>query len=108
MDKDYVETNLLYFKIHRDSRNTTVYHTLHTQTHPVITQFLQPEAEKLILFRILLAPVVLTTFFLKRSAACSWRLQFEIEQKYRYENEILKCRSNVLHMWRKINSLYSV
>ena len=62
MDKNHVETN---------SRNTTVYRTLHIQTHPVITQFLQPEAEQLLLFRILLASVVLTTPFLKRSAACS-------------------------------------
>ena len=36
-----------------------VYHTLHMQIHPVITQFLQPEAEQLLLFRILLASVVL-------------------------------------------------
>ena len=76
MDKDHVEINLLYFKIYCISRNTTVYHTLHIiQTHPVITQFLQPEAEQLLLSRILLASVVLTTSFVKRSAACSWRLQ---------------------------------
>ena len=43
--------------------------------HPVITQFLQPEGEQLLLFLILLATVVLTTSFLKRAVACSWRLQ---------------------------------
>ena len=99
MDKDHVETNLLYFKVYWNSRNTTVYHTLHIQTHPVITQFLQPEAEQLLLFRILLASVVLTTSFLKHSVTCSWRLQLN---KYRYESEILKCSSNVHHTWHKI------
>ena len=101
IDKDHVETSLLYFKIYWNSRNTTVYHTLQ-QTHYVITQFLQPEAEQLLLFRILLASVVLTTFFLKRSAACSWQLQAAIEQKYWYKIEILKCSSNVRHIWGKI------
>ena len=60
----------------------TVYHTLHNiQTHPVITQFLQPKAEQLLLFHILLASVVLTISFLKRSATCSWRLQVAIKQE---------------------------
>ena len=68
----------------------TVYHTLHAQTHPVITQLLQPEAEILLLFRILLASVVLTTFFLKRSAACSLRLQFAIEQVVSIRNRDFK------------------
>ena len=89
MDKDHVETNLLYFKINLNSRNTTVYHALHIQRHPVITQFLQPEAEQLLLFRILLASVVLTTFF-RRSAACSWRLQFAIEQEVSIRNRDFK------------------
>ena len=66
MDKDHVNTNLLYFNIDSNTRNTTVHHTFHIQTHPVITQFLQPEAEILLLFRILLASIVLTSFFLKR------------------------------------------
>ena len=35
--------------------------TLHIRTHPVITQYLQPEAEQLLLFRNLLASVVLIT-----------------------------------------------
>ena len=65
-----------------------------------ITQFLQPEAEQLLLFRILLASDVLTTSFLKCSAACSWQLQSN--KKYRYEIEILKCSSNVRHIWHKI------
>ena len=90
MDKDHVETNLLYFKIYGNSRNTTVYHTLHVQTRPVIAQFLQPEAEQLLLFRILLASDVLTTFFLKRSAACSWRLQVAIEQEVSIRNRDFK------------------
>ena len=81
----------------------TVYHTLHIQTHPVITQFLQQEAEQLLLFRILLASVVLTSSSIKRSATCSWRLQSN--KKYRYEIEILKRSSNVRHMWRKILTL---
>ena len=75
----------------------TVYHTLHIQTHPVITQFLQPEAEQLLLYRILLASVVLTSSFAKLSAM------------YRYEIEILLCTSNVHHKWRKIlTPLYPV
>ena len=81
MDKDHVE----------NSRNTTVYHTLHIQTHPVITQFLQPEAEQLLLFCILLASFVLsTTSFVKRSATCSWRLQVAIEQKVSIRNRDFK------------------
>ena len=90
MVKDHVETNLLYFKIYLNSRNTTVYHTMHIQTHPVIIQFLQPVAEKLLIFRILVASVVLTTSFLKRSAACSWRLQVAIEQEVSIRNRDFK------------------
>ena len=68
----------------------TVYHTLHIQTHPVITQFLHQEAEQLLLFRILLASFVLTTSFLKRSAACSWRLQVAIEREVSIRNRDFK------------------
>ena len=58
--------------------------------HPVITEFLQPEAEQLLLFRILLASFVLITSFLKRSAACSWRLQVAIEQEVLIRNRDLE------------------
>ena len=68
----------------------TDYHTLHIQTHPLITQFLQPEAEQLLHFRILLVSVVLTTSFLKRSAACSWRLQIAIEEEVSIRNRDFK------------------
>ena len=68
----------------------TVYHTLHIQTHPVITQFLQQEAEQLLLFRILLASVVLTSSSVKRSATCSWRLQVAIKQEVSVRNRDFK------------------
>ena len=102
MHKDHVETNLLYFKIYWNSINTTDYHTLHIQTHPVITQFLQPEAEQLLLFRILLASVVLTTFFLNVQTRVHGGCRLQSNKKYRYEIEILKCSSNVRHIWRWI------
>ena len=58
------------------------------QTHPVITQLLQPEAEQSFLFRILLASFVHITSFLKRSATCSWRFKLQSNKKYRYGIEI--------------------
>ena len=58
--------------------------------HPVTTQFLQPEAEQLLLFRILLASDVLTTSFFKRSAACSWGLHVAIEQEVSIRNRDFK------------------
>ena len=62
----------------------------YTNMYPVISQFLQPEAEQLLLFRILLATVVLRTYFLKRSAACSWRLQVAIEHEVSIRNRDFK------------------
>ena len=63
-----------------------LYHTLHIQAHPVFTQFLQPEAEQLLLFCILFASVILTTSFVKRSTTCSRRLQVAIKQEVSIQN----------------------
>ena len=63
---------------------------VYIQTHPVITQFLQPEAEQLLLFRILLASIVLTSSFVKRSATCSWQLQVAIKQEVSIRNRDFK------------------
>ena len=45
---------------------------------------------QLLLFRILLASVVLVTSFLKCSATCSWRLQVAIKQEVSMRNRDFK------------------
>ena len=87
----------------------TVYHTLHIQTHRVITQFLQPEAEQLLLSVFYLHPSYLQLPFLNVQSRVHGGCRLQSNKKYRYEIEILKCSSNVRHMWRQnFNSLYSV
>ena len=87
----------------------TVYHTLHIQTHPVITQFLQPEAEQLLLFLFYLHPSYLKLPFLNLQPRVHGGCRLQSNKKYGYEIEILKCSSNVrTHMAQNFNSLYSV
>ena len=61
--------------------NTSCIHTIlstRSRTIPVL------------LFRILLTSLVLTSSFVKRSVACSWRLQIAIEQEVSIRNRDFK------------------
>ena len=65
-------------------------------------KFLQLEAEKLVLFRIYLHPSYLQLPSLNVQPRVHGGCRLQSNKKYRYEIEILKCSSNVRHIWRKI------